>query len=681
MRNQFFWIFVLTLILTCNVTYSQWQKCNNGLYFADIKSIAVNGTDIFAISNSGGIYFSSDYGKNWEMNNYGHDLKYFTCIDVQGEYIYLGTNEDGIFISSDYGKTWEHKAIGLQKTFDLIKKHGNTLYANLNQLFSISSDNGETWVSKYKGMDAGLNNISFKDNNIFVSTYANGIFLSTNNGETWIKKDSGIEKFIINTLSINGENIWIGTDKQGIFLSTDNGNTWNAKNEGIQNKSIRSIYANENFVIAGSGNATLKKGEIYVSTNNGETWTLKSDTSNNSNLKIVRILDDNFFAIDQNNFKFSSDKGNTWETRNNGLSEVNATCMIEKDGTLFIGTYGNYFYKSSDEGKTWIKVVKTGQLVYSMDYIKNTLFIITNYGLYRSTDEGDSWTKKSKGLNGYPIYIKSCENIIYVGDNGSGIYVSLDNGETWNLSGNIGLVQDITNKENDVFVGTNNGVYFTSDNGASWIDKSSNLTNKDIRTVDVVGDILYVGTYGDGLFMSTDYGDTWISKNNGLPLYIFTVACAIKGEYIITANFQEGIFFSSDNGEHWLKKSKGFEKLDIREILISENNIYAVTYGEGIFRTTFDEIMSVDDDNFSEDNKIRIYPNPATSTITLTGVPVGIDECRIYDVLGNRIHQPSHSGSDTPQAEYLMKIDVSSLPPGVYFVRFGNLVQKFVVVR
>lgn len=73
--------------------------------------------------------------------------------------------------------------------------------------------------------------------------------------------------------------------------------------------------------------------------------------------------------------------------------------------------------------------------------------------------------------------------------------------------------------------------------------------------------------------------------------------------------------------------------------------------------------------------ELTLYPNPATSTITLTGVPEGVAECRIYDVLGSVV-----LSVETQYFVSLQKIDISSLPAGVYFVRLGNKVKKFVKI-
>jgi hypothetical protein len=76
-------------------------------------------------------------------------------------------------------------------------------------------------------------------------------------------------------------------------------------------------------------------------------------------------------------------------------------------------------------------------------------------------------------------------------------------------------------------------------------------------------------------------------------------------------------------------------------------------------------------------SEISIRPNPANDYIEIWGYQSDI---RIYDVLGIEVYcsiatppAPSLEGGKT-------RFDVSHLSPGVYFVRVGNIVRKFVKI-
>jgi len=83
------------------------------------------------------------------------------------------------------------------------------------------------------------------------------------------------------------------------------------------------------------------------------------------------------------------------------------------------------------------------------------------------------------------------------------------------------------------------------------------------------------------------------------------------------------------------------------------------------------------------------YPNPASDFITISSSNKGhqpfatTDKVQIFDVLGIEVGQSSlidnttHNNSQSGMID-LLKIDVSHLPSGMYFIRIGSQVEKFV---
>jgi hypothetical protein len=87
-----------------------------------------------------------------------------------------------------------------------------------------------------------------------------------------------------------------------------------------------------------------------------------------------------------------------------------------------------------------------------------------------------------------------------------------------------------------------------------------------------------------------------------------------------------------------------------------------------------------------ESEGIRIIPNPAGDYITVTlgafnpKVNLGVDipsEIQIYNTLGEKVTTPSLLGNATPPTEGNFRINISTLPKGMYFVRIGGEIAKF----
>jgi hypothetical protein len=86
-----------------------------------------------------------------------------------------------------------------------------------------------------------------------------------------------------------------------------------------------------------------------------------------------------------------------------------------------------------------------------------------------------------------------------------------------------------------------------------------------------------------------------------------------------------------------------------------------------------------------------ISPNPASDYIEISGISVILSDAksrngvetsvahpRIFDLLGMEITTPALRATPPYQEGEKVRIDVSSLSPGVYFVQLGNEVRKFV---
>lgn len=96
----------------------------------------------------------------------------------------------------------------------------------------------------------------------------------------------------------------------------------------------------------------------------------------------------------------------------------------------------------------------------------------------------------------------------------------------------------------------------------------------------------------------------------------------------------------------------------------------------------FDDVFSIS--SVRETNVAgNIYPNPATSYIEIStrGLQPSAD-VNVYDVLGRRVlntHSSYHNVTFNPVPRVeLMRLDVTALPAGVYFVRMGKQMLKFV---
>ena len=226
-------------------------------------------------------------------------------------------------------------------------------------------------------------------------------------------------------------------------------------------------------------------------------------------------------------------------------------------------------------------------------------------GVWKTTDAGANWTplfdKEPISSIGALAVAPSDHNVIYVGTGeaairgnttyGTGVFKSVDGGNTWNNVGlkdthQIGALVVDPRNENVVLVaalghafGPNQerGIFRTTDGGKTW----TKVLSKDENTggIDVVFDphnpnIVFASLWqarrqpwffssggpGSGLFRSEDNGVTWKRiEGNGLPDGILgRIGIAVSGAdsnrvYAIVEAKDGGLYRSDDAGQHWTR--------------------------------------------------------------------------------------------------------------------------------
>ena len=157
----------------------------------------------------------------------------------------------------------------------------------------------------------------------------------------------------------------------------------------------------------------------------------------------VRVLymskTNTLFAGGDIGFFKTTDLGQTWDTI---LTQNIRSIYLYNDSTWYLCTFGG-IYKTTDFGESWIpfgQSLPSSQVTdLAINSNNNSIFAVTNSGLYRSYDEGNNW---SLTLNCYPTDNAMVESIgdtiIFLGKSSStsnydNLYRSSDNGSNWDV--------------------------------------------------------------------------------------------------------------------------------------------------------------------------------------------------------------------------------------------------------
>ncbi|MDL2717037.1 MAG: hypothetical protein PT977_04730 [Acidobacteriota bacterium] len=226
--------------------------------------------------------------------------------------------------------------------------------------------------------------------------------------------------------------------------------------------------------------------------------------------------------------------------------------------TVLFGFAYNGIYRSTDGGLTMAPVPGLPSFlgVNKFAHSGSSIVSATTAGLYRSTNDGQSFAKVNAGLPA------GAASDVVIGPDGTSlwaavnapapvVYKSFDGGVTWAATGpgiDVKTINSVSTAGPDVFAGTSNGIFSTTDNGATW-RRVPAPSFASILKILPVGNTLFAGTFGNssGVMRSDDDGDTWSATGGPAVAYKIVRALHASGTTVL-AGGEGGFFRSIDNG-------------------------------------------------------------------------------------------------------------------------------------
>jgi hypothetical protein len=281
------------LILLCAFSSNgQWARIAQPSASSDVNCLAAHGTTLFAGMAGDGLFSSTDNGDHWTGRNTGLAAKdVYSLIAASSpsgdQQLLIGTS-GGVYFSTDEGANWQASAGWPGGAAQALASgpDGKICFAGpgWKGVYS-SADGGENWSAANTGMAQEIVTAlailpgSAGSFTVLAGT-GSGVFRSEDKGVTWTAANTGLPSPGITALikvpnGAGGYSVFAGVANHGLFRSTDNAASWTEVGSGLfENVLALTTYSSIGVgpvIVCGSG-----FGKIFISSDNGTSWIDKS---------------------------------------------------------------------------------------------------------------------------------------------------------------------------------------------------------------------------------------------------------------------------------------------------------------------------------------------------------------------------------------------------------------------
>jgi photosystem II stability/assembly factor-like uncharacterized protein/tetratricopeptide (TPR) repeat protein len=554
-----------------------WQPVLLGLGSTSIDSLVIKPNDpriLYAGVMLGGVYKTSDGGTSWqavnsEMQFAEWGLQSIVIMDPHdNEHLYY-THGPSLFESKDGGDSW-----GQFQESECPKDLWGLVFHPTNPLILFAADEG--------GECAG------------------GVYQSNDGGITWERISDAEymhELWIDNT---SGSHLYTSSWHE-LYGSLDGGETWQRTTQ--EPGCTGFAFDPEQGAVAYCG---TWNSQIATTADGGRTWHLliQLDAGEIRGFSVSPHDTDMLLAGARGLF-VSTDRGDHWIDQSSGLGGTRLDLKLDPSNPSILyaveSTGRGPCYRSTDAGHTWDLISSEGDgLAIAAD--GETLYRANISQILRSVDGGSTWTRINLpegedilSVTAHP-YIDDTLYIARFPAQPPIIYVSMDDGETWQSTSGINYVMNaklfFDHDEGQIIYAVGRGeVIRSNDGGKTWAECAATdfqhpQSDTQLAVHPQSSSRIFLATRGGGVLASQDSCQSWQSRNEGLgSLYVNTIAIDPENPDIVYAGTDGGAYVSFDGGTTWGEINDGLLGATVVYSIVidPQSNVYAAT-PYGIFK-------------------------------------------------------------------------------------------------
>lgn len=602
------------VITALGITSIAFHPSNSNIVYS--ASGDGDGTNTYSL----GVLKSTDGGSNWKTTGLSWNVTQYRTIsklliNPSSPDILYTAGSNGINKSTDGGNTWNNIKTGNFKDMEFKPNTPNTLYAAGTEIWK-STDAGSTWSMLSNGFPtSGIARIalavSLNNSNAIYALVGNstgsnlkGVYLSTDSGDSFSE------------IAGNSPNM-LGYAKDG---DDTKGQVW-------YDLCIEADQDNWKRVIIGGVN-------LWRTTDKGVTWEISSMWSgNHQEVTTVHADQHDLWYDNINNVMYvgndggvykSSDFGDNWDWIGSGIlgTQFYRFGISQLDSSVYIGGAQDNGTKIHKSDGSWRDAIGGDGFESVVDNEnKNTMYGSIYYGeFYKSTNAGSSF-KRINDLDNNNVYDEITEtgawstpfiqnpinsNTILLGM--KNVWLSKDKGDHFTKISNFGyadnklvsLAMSISDS-NYIYASFNTKLYRTTNYGTSWTEmtRPGNSNISYIYVDDKNSNKIWATNSGyssnNKVFESTDGGSTWTNLSKNLPnVPALTIVKQKDSDDKLWIGNDIGVYYIDDKMSEWVAYNTDLPNVIVNELEINytHNQIYAATYGRGIWKADIPSALS-----------------------------------------------------------------------------------------
>ncbi len=589
-----------------------------------------------------GLWHSTDAGKTWKDISKNKGLPEgrmgrigLAMANVDANRVYAMIDSEtkaGLYRSDDNGENWAFvsdyfQIIGRPFYYSHIMvnpSNADELWSPNNRLFS-SRDAGNTWRVE-PGIKDDFHDIWIdpKDANRMVVTNDGGVQVTLTGGMSWTQNyaQKNAQFYRVDTDNEFPYNVY-GTAQDILSYKVPSASRWGGisgyENTIIGNGETSSAIPDpddNNIVFSIAGGAPTGGGAPFAKNN------LTTGQS-----EIRSVLPDPIFGRNASDMKYRLN----WDT----------PFFVSKydHDTIFLG--GNVVFKSTDEGMSWTPISKD----------------LTKDHKDQQKITGTPWLPEYFGQEVYSTIARMAESpvkrgIIWTGSDDGLIYLTKDEGKTWNNVTIPGLPEFSHVRE----------VEASPHSAATAYVAISNFNTTD--------------DYKPYLYKTSNYGKTWTNLSAAFPQgeTLRTVREDTKVKGLLYAGTETGVFVSLDDGKNWRPLSENLPAVSVVDLEVKNNDLVIATNGRGFW--VMDDVTPILRNNGKRSKKSALLFDVSDHTrfgynwwMTYApgGDPLGMKKYFVQNQRPNHIFYELGVVNGEKRREFLNVGDAKSLGVAMYF--------------